>query len=748
MILMERLFILLIFVCLVSCSRDKELVLDVNPSVEDLVFTDLADRWDEAIPLGNGEIGVLVWEKEERLRFSLDRTDLWDLRPSDSLSGSNYSFEWIKEHIRNRNYSPVQEKFDIPYDNSPAPSKIPGAALEFDIRALGIPNEVHLYLDDAVCEVKWDSGVEMQTFVHAEKPVGWFVFRNLESDITPVIVPPCYEETALSAKADSHADGLSLSRLGYVQGQVTVEKNTARYHQVGYGGFYYDVNVKWHRVRNTLYGVWSISSSFETRTADDEVSDAFDMGIAADYESHSVYWKSYWQASCVSVPDTVLQRQYKNEMYKFGSSSRENSYPISLQSVWTADDGKLPPWKGDYHHDLNTQLSYWPAFAGNHLKETGGYLNTLWNQMDVYRKYTREFFHAKGLNVPGVATLAGEPMGGWAQYAMSQTIGAWLAQYFYLYWKYSADMQFLESRAYPFVKEVSVFLEDMSFLDKNGIRRLEFSTSPEVFDNTVDAWFTDMTNYDLALMKFSFKAASEMASALGLVEESEHWLKIISELPEFDLDEDGALTFAKGCPYEFSHRHFSNAMAFHPLGLIDCSQGEKSENIIKATVKKLEDCGPEFWCGYSYSWLANMYARMSDGEKAADALRTFATCFCSSNTFHLNGDQSGTGKSSYTYRPFTLEGNFAFASGLQEMLIQSHTGVIRVFPAIPESWKNVSFENLRAIGAFLVSSSMENGKVVRLSITSEMGGHASVAVPGQQNLIYLNFKPGETLKVI
>lgn len=99
-----------------------------------------------------------------------------------------------------------------------------------------------------------------------------------------------------------------------------------------------------------------------------------------------------------------------------------------------------------------------------------------------------------------------------------------------------------------------------------------------------------------------------------------------------------------------------------------------------------------------------MKARAFDGEGAAQALKTFAECFCLKNTFHANGDQTQSGKSRFTYRPFTLEGNFAFAAGIQEMLLQSHTGVIRIFPAIPKEWKDVSFESLRAMGAFPVST--------------------------------------------
>ena len=201
-------------------------------------------------------------------------------------------------------------------------------------------------------------------------------------------------------------------------------------------------------------------------------------------------------------------------------------------------------------------------------------------------------------------------------------------------------------------------------------------------------------------------------------------------MPDYDVDEEGCLTFAKGYPYNESHRHFSHAMAIHPMGLIDWSDGEKSQHIIRATLKRLDEVGPDYWTGYSYSWLANMKARAFDGKGAAQALRTFAECFCLKNTFHANGDQTKSGKSRFTYRPFTLEGNFAFASGIQEMLLQSHTGTIRIFPALPEEWKDVSFEGLRAMGAFLVYAQMEGGEITRVRIYSEKGGMLKIARPG------------------
>lgn len=707
---------------LLSCSSTE---LKVLPSSSDLSFGSLSATWDEGIPLGNATVGALVWQRDSVLRFSLDRVDLWDLRPVDSISGDNNRFAWVQEQVRKGDYLPVQKKFDHPYDRMPAPSKIPGAALEFNTRKFGKVKGVRLYLNDALCETVWENGVVLKTFVHASEPVGWFVFENLPANMDITLVPPMYRR-GNGVNAGNPVAGLNLDRLSYEQGSVRQDKNCITYHQQGWGDFFYDVNVRWEKTGNKTSGVWSVTSSLTDEVAEQETLQAMERGVANDYASHKIFWDSFWAASSIQIPDSVIQRQYDREMYKLGSIARENSYPISLQAVWTADNGKLPPWKGDYHHDLNTQLSYWPVYKGNHLSEGLGYLNTLWNQRETYRKYTRTYFECEGLNVPGVCTLTGEPMGGWIQYSMSPTVGAWLAQHFYLHWKYSADRDFLEQRAYPFVSEAALFLENISSLNEEGVRTLPLSSSPEIFDNTIRAWFPTITNYDLGLMKFAFMAASEMADSLHLEERASHWRELYSQLPDFDIDEDGALTFANGVSYETSHRHFSHAMAFHPLGLLDYSQGEKAQRIINATIRKMEKKGTDWWCGYSYAWFANMKARAMDGEGAAEALHTFAQCFCLANGFHANGDQSKSGKSKYTYRPFTLEGNLAFAAGVQEMLLQSHTGTINIFPAVPKEWKDLSFKDLRAEGAFIVSAEMKDGKLYRAEIHAERGGRLKV----------------------
>ncbi len=110
-------------------------------------------------------------------------------------------------------------------------------------------------------------------------------------------------------------------------------------------------------------------------------------------------------------------------------------------------------------------------------------------------------------------------------------------------------------------------------------------------------------------------------------------------------------------------------------------------------------------------------------------MQIFASNFCSPNSFHLNGDQKGGQHSNFTYRPFTLEGNFAFAQGVNELLLQSRGGYIEVFPAVPSEWKDVSFKDLRAEGAFLISAVQTNGVAEKVKVYAEQGGTLKVKLP-------------------
>jgi len=735
-----------------------------QPARHDLHFDTLAKRWDEAIPLGNGMLGALVWQKSDHLRFSLDRADLWDMRPMKGLHRPEFSYQWVIDQVQKKEYKPVQQYFDAPYDHEPAPSKIPGGALEFDTKNWGAVQSVHLNIQQALCEVKWANGTMLKTFVHATAPVGWFRFENIRAGFEPQLIAPQYQGKEKTAGGPVAGD--DLARLGYAQGSVQRTGNSITYKQAGWGGFTYEINVQWKKVNaTTIEGVWSISSQYPGKKANTAATlvskQALNRGYANYYASHATWWRAFWSKSAIHIPDAVLEKQWYLEQYKFGSASRQGAPPISLQAVWTADNGRLPPWKGDYHNDLNTQLSYWPAYSGNHLDEGMAFLDYLDKNKANYQRYTKLYFNKEGLAVPGVTTLDGTEMGGWIQYSLSPTVSCWLAQHYYLQWRYSMDKKFLQTRAYPWIKGAATFIENITTIDENGHRKLTISSSPEINDNDITAWFPQNTNYDLALMKFTFKAAAESATELGLKNDAAHWNKILAEFDDFALTANNELKFAPSMAYNQSHRHFSNMMAIHPLGLIKWEDGPRAQTIIKNSVHLLDSVGPAYWCGYSYAWLANMKARAKDGTGAAKDLQIFAKAFCSINSFHLNGDQTKSGYSKFTYRPFTLEGNFAYAAGLQEMLLQSYAGFIEIFPAVPAEWKDISFENLRAEGAFLVSVKKTGGQVNEVKIVAEKGGNTKLKLPFKtwltasnngvkikdtaNGFISLNCKPGAVL---
>jgi len=705
-----------VLVCII-----QEIAAQPGP-VHNLVFDSMATRWDEGIPLGNGWLGALIWKKENNIRLSLDRVDLWDDRPMPEID--KLKFSWVVEKVKLNQYDSVQKRGDAPYEKYAAPTKIPGAAMEFDCSKFGkvILNE--LDIKTALSTIKFENGVSFFNYVHASKKVGYFGFENLPAvAIIPVLMVPAYS-TGHTGKTGNSVEGQGLERLGYKKGTITKTATSIRYHQPTWNGNYYEVLVKWKKFSaKHIIGQWTISVNKPAVLSELVVSVKEPTGWLA----HIAWWKDYWSRSSVALPDSQLEKQYYLEMYKFGSVARSNTPPISLQAIWTADNGNLPPWKGDYHHDLNTQLSYWPGYTGNHIDLTASYTNWLWKIKETNKKWTKKYFGVEGLNVPGVTTISGKEMGGWIQYSMSPTTAAWVAQHFYWQWKYSMDEKFLKLTCRPYFDEVENYLSKVHVTDPVSHKyTLQLSSSPEYHDNSIHAWFKNFTNYDLSLIKNFYEEYTDVLyKATG---RNPKEIFYDSKLfPGFDVDETG-LTIAPGQNLDESHRHHAHLMAIYPLGILTPADTAQKK-IIDTSLRWLEKMGTRNWCGYSFSWAACIYARAKEADNAAGMLKIFASNFCSPNSFHLNGDQKGGQYSSFTYRPFTLEGNFAFAQGIHEMLLQSNQGYIEIFPAIPQAWKSVSFHHLRTEGAFLVSAQKENGVTDEVVITAEQGGELRLKLP-------------------
>lgn len=150
--------ILFVFLLFTGCSTGQNgPQSSLQPSPHDLVFTELASSWDEGIPLGNGIMGALVWEKEGRLRIALDRADLWDLRPMENVYKEGLNYAWVYKNWEENSYRKVQQAFDVPYDQAAGPSKIPVAALELPLDEFGPVESVRLFTHHGLCRIQWET---------------------------------------------------------------------------------------------------------------------------------------------------------------------------------------------------------------------------------------------------------------------------------------------------------------------------------------------------------------------------------------------------------------------------------------------------------------------------------------------------------------------------------------------------------------------------------------------------------------
>lgn len=690
-----------------------------------LHYTEPATVWDEAMPLGNGLLGALVWGDGKPLRISLDRTDLWDLRPVPEYESPDYSYKTMRQWVKEGRIQDLHKLYDDPYGN-PGPTKIPAGRIELAFDDGTAFKDASLDLAKATTQMRFGGDAAVDVFVHAKEPLGVIRIVSGKPRDVKLIAPPFAGEITEEAGANKISAG-DLATLRYAAPVERRGDTWAGYLQEGWGGFRFAVALVWKQSESGWLGVWSIATSKESAdplaTARTRCEDAIEGSFDALSQGHAKWWRSYWDRASVSVPNAVVERQWYLETYKFGSAAREDTPPITLQGPWTADNMKIPPWKGDYHHDLNTELSYWPAYSGNRLEGAAGYVEWLWETRENARTWTKRFFGLHGLNVPMTADLEQNQIGGWHQYTHSATTAAWLSHHFWLQWRYSMDPRFLRERVYPWFKDVATFLESVTEKGPDGKRTLPLSASPEINDNRLDAWFPSITNYDLALIRWTFERTAEIADLLSEKQDAGRWRNALAEMPELAVDPvTQKLLVAKDYPLPASHRHFSHLMAIHPLGTICWENGPRDQAIIKASLVDLDRLGTKQWCGYSFSWLANLAARARDGEKAEQALDIFSRAFCLRNGFHCNGDQTDQGYSDFRYRPFTLEGNFAAAAGLQEMLLQSYSGTVRVFPAIPATWRDASFKGLRAEGAFVVSAERKDGRVRSVEIVAEAGG--------------------------
>ncbi|GGA55756.1 hypothetical protein GCM10011507_03810 [Edaphobacter acidisoli] len=665
--------------------------------------------WEKGIPLGNGITGGLLWGDGGTVNLSLDRGDLWDLRVPAVYQRPDWTYATLERLVRAGDEKQIHAMFDNPYDELAYPTKLNAGRLVLTFPQGEKASRFTLDAHRAEGGVVLSEGKVSAIFA-ATQPVALLRISGPAPEISLMDPSGVVEKLGYAPAAHGQSSERGIHTRWLVQHAAL--------------GLDYAVVVASRTEHGTTEIAVAIVSNREGRDpvalGKRRVAKALSRGYDAVLAEHMAWWKNFWSTSQVRVPQEDVQQQYVLDKYFYGSASRADAPPMPLQGVWTADDGGLPPWKGDYHNDLNTQMMYIAAPEAGLYPEGESFLNFNWRLLPVYRNFARSFYGVPGAIVPGVEAINGKPLGGWAQYSLSPTMGAWVAQSFYLHWRYTMDPVFLRTRAYPFASEIGTALLALMKPGPDGKLALPLSSSPEMFDNSLKAWLPHTSNFDLALERWLYGALAEMADAQGDTASAAHWRGVLDRLGQLDVM-NGALTIAPGIPLPFSHRHLSNLMSIYPLGLVDVDS-EQGHALAMNSIDDFASKGHSAWLGYTYGWLACMMARTGNGDGALRYLDDYLRGFIFENGFHVNGDQSRLGLSESHYHPFTLEGNFLAMQAVQEMLLQSWGGEVRIFPAAPSQWQSASFEGLRAEGGYVVSAERRDGHTTSVSITASVDG--------------------------
>jgi len=619
----------------ISCSTRTTSQYVTDPAFQ-LNLNAPIDKWDEAIPLGNGLTGGLLWGEDSIINLSLDRGDLWDVRTHPGFTAPGFTYETVKKMALagltdslNKQYARVSD----------FPTKLPGCRLVVSLPEGITIESFHLDMKRGLGSVDLGES-SAESFFSAVRPVAL------------VKIPGSLKDFQLMANP-------AVARLGNEPARIEIDEKGISLIQDAALGFRYAFSVRAGKFKN--YTLLAISSATSEDTdnplemARNQAQQALNEGYNKLLKEHEKWWSVFWSKSSVNIPDPVLQQHYNLVQYFYGAASKKGAPPMPLQGVWTADAGSLPPWHGDYHHDLNTQLTYWAYLASNRFEQGESFLDFMWSLKPVHEEFARKFFGTDGMVVPGVMSIDGKPMGAWYPYSLSPTMGAWISQSFYWHWRYTMDEVFLKERAYPYCAAIADGLAGLMTPDKNGKLKLTLSTSPELHNNTQKAWMTPNSNFDLSLIRWIFGANAEMAEAMTMLEAAARWKDLLSRMDDLAVDGDnGALLVSPDEPLKESHRHFSHLIAIHPLGILNTEGTDRDRNIIDASYRQIDDFGSKFWCGYSFSWMACMRARTGQADMALESLKNYMDCTLR-NGFHVNGPQTRKELSEYNnMRAFTL----------------------------------------------------------------------------------------------
>jgi alpha-L-fucosidase 2 len=457
-----------------------------------------------------------------------------------------------------------------------------------------------------------------------------------------------------------------------------------------------------------------------------------------------------------TAPVELIEKLFNYGRYLLISSSTAGGYPANLQGIWNGD--YQPPWGGLLGNNENLQISYWQALPGNLNESMMAFYDFFDSHIDEFKYNAKHLFGCRGIYVPPFMSPDTAIMRHTAPHVVHWTDAAgWMASFYYDYYLFTGDTDFLKNRAIPFMKEVALFYEDYIVKDKQGKNMFYPSQSPENWPSNIDIGggrgpkVQINSTIAVAISKEIFTNLVSACELLGVEKEGvKRWKAQIASMPEYEINEDGAFKEWLHPDFKdnYEHRHQSHIYPLFPgLEITEESSPELYEACRVAIEKRLT-IGLSSQTGWSLAHMANVYARLGNGDKALEALNILSRCCLGQNFFTYHNDWRKMGVTTrHVYgrtSPFQMDANFGIAAAVTEMLCSSNQNVVKVLSGLPSNWTEGDFHDISTRTGTLVSAKWDMNKG-EINITLSAGRNTSfdLKLPGE--IIMLNCSNPKTI---
>ncbi len=749
-----------------------------------LWYKSQAQVWTQALPIGNGSIGAMIFGgvKNEKLSMNLDT--LWSGKRKDKDLDTAYdAYLKAKEFTLNGEYEKAENiiERDMLSEYSEAYMPLGDINIEFSVSSECENYSRSLDMGQAVADVEFNSqgnNVKREYFVSYPDDVMMMKFTStkktdfklsLESQlkssteargdilvlkgICPSVAMPVYYKCENPIVYDEENEGIS-----FVSGVKILETDgDIKVDEVS-------IEVKNATCTVLAFAAKSNFEKFDLPLNNEKLNETFEvLSNLKDYDSvkksHlSDYQELYNRAEInlfaeeknIDTYSRLVEFQTDKSdlgmyvtLFNFGryltiASSREGTQATNLQGIWNKE--LRAPWSSNYTININAEMNYWPTLVCN-LSQCYEPMLKMVEEISVAGQNTAKVqFNARGftahhnVDMWRSTTSVGLDVKGSVRFGFWPLGGGWLCNNLYEYYNFTQDNEFLRDKVYGILKLCSQFYLDVLTLH-DGEYIFAPSTSPENGYRHEGKVFTisETTTMTTTIIKEVFINFLECCEILEIDDdEIENVKEKLAKMPDFKIGSKGQLLewYTEKEEAEPTHRHISHLYGLHPANLITV---RKTPDIAQAVKRSLELRGDD-GTGWSLGWKINQWARLKDGNHAINLMNNQLRLVEDGQNTKMHG--GGTYPNLFdAHPPFQIDGNFAFSAGLAELLIQSHEGVIEILPALPDCFKKGEVKGLVARGNIIVDFAWENGKVTSFKLNSKEKKKVIVCYNGKEEIM-------------